>query len=62
MISVDDNRFFFPAWGISLTLHGLAVGLAVMFATQVKPLLSEEVFQWDVALVEATTPNPDRTR
>ncbi len=29
-----------------------------MFATQVKPLLSEEVFQWDVALVEATTPNP----
>ncbi|MFZ1804788.1 MAG: energy transducer TonB [Nitrospira sp.] len=57
MISVDDNRFFFPAWGISLTLHGFAVGLAVMFATQVKPLLSEEVFQWDVALVEATTPN-----
>lgn len=58
MISVDDNRFFFPAWGISLTVHGLVVGLAVMFATQVKPLLSEEVFQWDVALVEATTPNP----
>ena len=58
MISVDDNRFFFPAWGISLTLRGLAVGLAVMFATQVKPLSSEEVFQWDVALVEATTPNP----
>ncbi|MEK9140940.1 MAG: energy transducer TonB [Nitrospirota bacterium] len=56
MISVDDNRFFFPAWGISLTLHGLAVGLAVMFATQVKPLLSEEVFQWDVALVEAAKP------
>ena len=56
MISVDDNRFFFPAWGISLTLHGLAVGLAVMFATQVKPLLPEEVFQWDVALVEATKP------
>jgi protein TonB len=56
MISVDDNRFFFPAWGISLTLHGLAVGLAVVFATQVKPLLPEKVFQWDVALVEATKP------
>ncbi len=56
MISVDDNRFFFPAWGISLTLHGLAVGLAVVFATQVKPLLPEEVFQWDVALVEAAKP------
>jgi protein TonB len=58
MISVDDNRFFFPAWGISLTLHGFAVGLAMVFATQVKPLLPEEVFQWDVALVEATKPNP----
>ncbi len=31
MTSIDDNRFFFPAWGISLTLHGLAVGLALMF-------------------------------
>lgn len=56
MISIDDNRFFFPAWGISLTLHGFAVGLAVVFATQVKPLLPEEVFQWDVALVEAAKP------
>lgn len=58
MISVDDNRFFFPAWGISLTLHGIVAGLAVIFATQVKPLLPEEVFRWDVALVEAATPNP----
>ena len=56
MISVDDNRFFFPAWGISLTLHGFAIGLAVMLATQVKPLLPEEIFQWDVALVEAAKP------
>jgi periplasmic protein TonB len=58
MTSTHDNRFFFPAWGISLTLHGLAIGLAMMFVTQVKPLLPEEVFQWNVALVEATTPNP----
>jgi protein TonB len=57
MTSTNDNRFFLPAWGISLTFHGLAVGLVVIFATQVKPLLSEEVFQWDVALVEATTPH-----
>jgi protein TonB len=56
MTSTNDNRFFLPAWGISLALHGLAVGLAVMFVTQVKPLLPEEVFQWDVALVEATKP------
>ncbi len=58
MTSTNDNQFFFPAWGVSLTLHGLAVGLAFTFATQVKPLLPEEVFQWDVALVEAMTPNP----
>jgi protein TonB len=57
MTSTNDNRFFLPAWGISLTFHGLAVGLAVMCVTQVKPLLPEEVFQWDVALVEATKPN-----
>lgn len=51
---MDESRFFFPAWGISLTLHGIVVGLAMVCATQVKPLLPEEVFQWDVALVEAT--------
>lgn len=57
MTSTNDNRFFLPAWGISLALHGLAVGLAVVCVTQVKPRLPEEVFQWDVALVEATTPH-----
>ncbi len=56
MTSTSDNRFFLPAWGISLALHGLVVGLAVVLATQVKPLLSEGVFQWDVALVEAMKP------
>lgn len=54
MLSVDDNRFFFPAWGISLTLHGIVVGLAVLCATQITPLMPAEVFQWDVALVEGT--------
>ncbi|MBX3330323.1 MAG: energy transducer TonB [Nitrospira sp.] len=53
MISADDNRLFFPAWGISLTLHGAVVGLALAFATQVKPILPEDVFKWEVALVEA---------
>ena len=53
MTSTEDNRFFFPAWGISLALHGVVVGLALAFATQVKPILPEDVFKWDVALVEA---------
>lgn len=56
MTSTDETRFFFPAWGISLTLHGVAVGLAFAFAAQVKPVLQENLFQWDVALVEAAKP------
>jgi protein TonB len=53
MTSADEQQFFLPAWGISLTLHGAVVGLALAFATQVKPMLPEDVFKWDVALVEA---------
>ncbi len=54
MTSTDENRFFFPAWGVSLTLHGVAVGVAFTFAAHVKPVLQEDLFQWDVALVEST--------
>lgn len=57
MTSTNDNQFFFPAWGVSLTLHGLAVGLAFTFAAQAKPILSEDVFKWDVALVDGTKPD-----
>lgn len=53
MTSTNDNRFSVPAWGISLALHGTIVGLVFAFATHVKPVLQEELFQWDVALVEA---------
>lgn len=53
MTSASDNRFYFPAWGISLALHGAALGAALLFAAQTKPLLPEDVFKWDVALVEA---------
>ena len=55
MTSTDQNRFLFPAWGFSLLLHALAVLLAVVFAAQVKPVLKEEVFKWDVALVDAVS-------
>ena len=57
MTSVDQNRFVFLAWGVSLTLHGLVVGVVFLFAAQVKPVLQENLFQWDVALVES--PSPD---
>ncbi len=53
MTSPDEKRFFLPAWGISLTLHGAVVGLALIFAAQTKPIFPEDVFKWNVALVEA---------
>lgn len=52
MKSTDSNQFLFPAWCISLVLHGVVVGLAFEFVAQVKPVLQAETFQWDVALVE----------
>lgn len=53
MTPKDDNRFFLPAWGVSLALHGAVVGLAFAFVAQIRPVLPEDLFQWDVALVEA---------
>lgn len=52
MTSKGINQFFFPAWGISLVLHGMVVGVAFVFVAQVKPVLQGETFQWDVAFVE----------
>lgn len=58
MQSMNDNRFLFPAWGISLAVHGVAVALALAFAAQVKPVLQEEIFKWDVALVKSSESEP----
>lgn len=52
MTCVNENRFLIPAWGVSLTLHGVVVVLAMLFAAHVRPVLQEEPFKWDVALVE----------
>jgi periplasmic protein TonB len=52
MTCVNENRFLIPAWGVSLTLHGIVVVLAMLFAAQVRPVFQEEPFKWDVALVE----------
>jgi protein TonB len=51
MTSTEDNRFFFSAWGISLALHGVVVGLALAFVANVKPVLQKEMIQWDVTLM-----------
>ncbi len=52
MRSTDEHSFSIPAWGVSLALHGAVVWLAVLFTAQVKPVLVEEIFKWDVAFVE----------
>lgn len=57
MISKGDTQFWFPAWGISVILHGAVVGLAFIFVAQVKPVLQGDTFQWDVALVDGARPN-----
>jgi protein TonB len=51
------------AWVISLTLHGVAIALAVHLTAQVHPVLQQEPFKWEVALVDAvsTEPTPDAT-
>lgn len=56
MTSSSDNRFFLPAWGISLALHSVVFGLALAFVPQVKPILSEEAFKWDIGLVQEARP------
>jgi protein TonB len=58
MTCPNDNRFLLSAWGVSLTLHGVVVLLALIFAAQVRPVFHEEPFKWEVALVEAV--NTDR--
>ena len=47
----------FPAWGISLSVHSAILGLVFLFAAQVTPMLQENLFQWDVALVESSKPD-----
>ena len=67
MTAVSDNRILAHGWAVSLTLHGIVVTLAVLFAAQVRPVVQEEPFKWDVALVESaitdappeSTPQPE---
>ncbi len=52
MIWTLERRLFVQAWAISVTLHAIAVILAVLLVAQMKPLPLQDVFQWNVALVE----------
>ncbi len=56
--TAESERVPYSAWGISLGLHALLVGLAFMITVQVQPILKEEIFQWDVALVQPSLDSP----
>lgn len=49
----DHERVPYYAWGASLTLHALIAGIALVVSAQVKPVVQEEIFRWDVALVSS---------
>ena len=57
-MSVHDDQFLYPAWGISLGVHFVVIVFAVIFTARVQPVLQENVFKWDVALVEAEKIQP----
>lgn len=54
--TAESERVPYSAWGVSVCLHALIVGLAFMITAQVQPILKEEIFQWEVALIQ---PSPD---
>src|SRR5262245_27157663 len=56
MMTEPIDRFCFQGWCVSLAIHAVAVAGALAFVAQVKPVLDENVFQWDVALVGAPSP------
>ena len=53
-----DLRPYAQSWAVSLLLHALAVGSAVVFLGDLKLVPEPEPFKWDVALVEAPELKP----
>lgn len=58
MVAGDRVRMPCSAWVLSLGLHVVIVGLALIITAQVQPILNEEVFRWDIALVRSSTDSP----
>jgi protein TonB len=56
MMAEQQERFPFSAWGASFAIHGAALCVVFVLAAQVQPILKEEIFQWEVALIQ---PSPD---
>lgn len=50
--SPGDAQHYARSWGLSLLIHGLAVGLAVTILGDLKLTPKPEPFKWNVAMVE----------
>ncbi len=50
------NAAVMRAWGISLLVHGLAVGGAGLLLAELKPLPEKEPFRWKVSQIQAVPP------
>jgi protein TonB len=48
-----DGQYRLQGWVVSALFHGLALTVVLGLIAQVKPVVPEAVFQWDVALVES---------
>jgi protein TonB len=58
MIVQEQDRVPIAAWGVSFAVHGAALCVAFLLAAQVQPILKEEIFQWEVALVQPSSDSP----
>jgi len=58
MMVEQQDRFPLSAWGVSFAVHGLALCVAFVLAMQVQPIIKEDIFQWDVALVQPVSEPP----
>ncbi|SPP63741.1 energy transducer TonB [Nitrospira lenta] len=56
MVAENYEGMPYSAWGVSFAIHGAALCVALVLSAQVQPVLKEETFQWEVALVH---PSPD---
>lgn len=58
IVAGDRERMPYSAWGLSLGLHAVIVGLSLIITAQVQPILNEEVFRWDIALIQSSSDSP----
>lgn len=56
MVSQSSDKLPPSAWAVSLAIHVLIIGAVISVSAQMKPLIKEEIFHWDIAFVQ---PSPD---